>query len=123
MFKERSREIDVAARLGGDEFAFLLFHTTREDSVTFAHDLLKLAHEQRFVFNGNEVRIGLSIGLACVRDDIQSIEALYGAADEALYEAKRRGRNQVVTYPFTPAPEPVDAHIVALHPDQKGFNT
>lgn len=123
IFKERCREIDVAARLGEDEFAFLLFHTSREDSEVFAHDLLKLAHEQRFVFNGNEVRIGLSIGLASVRDDIQSIEALYGAADEALYEAKRRGRNQVVIYPFTPCTEPAEANIVALHLEQKESRT
>lgn len=104
IFKERTREIDVAARVGGDEFAFLLYQTGRDEGEVFARDLLNLVHEQRFVFEDDEVWIGLSIGLAGIREvlgaDNPSVAALCRAADEALYEAKHRGRDQVVAYPF-----------------------
>lgn len=105
IFKSRTRETDISARLGGDEFAFLLYRTNREIGMTFAEELLARTHELEFTFLGQSVKIGLSIGVACNWDDIHSIEALYGAADEALYEAKRRGRNQVVAYPFDSQPE------------------
>lgn len=99
-FKSRTRETDVVARLGGDEFAFLLYRASLEEGELFAQSLLALAHDLSFDFDEDEVNIGLSIGLACNQDEIRSVEALYGAADEALYEAKRRGRDRVVAYPF-----------------------
>ena len=100
LFKSRTREADISARLGGDEFAFLLYHANREEALVFAEKLLSKAHQLEFLFHDQLVTISLSIGVACNWDDIHSIEALYGSADEAMYEAKRRGRNQVVAYPF-----------------------
>ena len=103
-FKARTRETDIVARFGGDEFSFLLYHTNRDEGILFAQALLEMAQKMQFFFNGQQAPVRLSIGLACNRDDILSIAALYGAADEALYEAKRRGRNQVVAFPFDPQP-------------------
>lgn len=100
LFKSRTRETDISARLGGDEFAFLLYRANRDEGLAFAQGLLTKAQQLKFTFHDKSVEIGLSIGIACNWDDIHSIEALYGAADEAMYEAKRRGRNQVVAYPF-----------------------
>ena len=99
-FRSRTRETDIIARLGGDEFAFLLYRTALAQGEVFGNTLLTMAAEQRFNFHGQDVQVGLSIGIACNQDSIHSIEALYGAADEALYEAKRRGRNRAVCYPF-----------------------
>jgi diguanylate cyclase (GGDEF)-like protein len=62
-----------------------------------------MAAEQCFQFHDQEVHVSLSVGVACNQGNIHSIEALYGAADEALYEAKRRGRNRAVSYPFPSA--------------------
>jgi len=104
IFKSRTRETDISARLGGDEFSFLLYRTNREAGMAFGEELLNKTNELQFSFHGQTVKVGLSIGVACNWDDIHSIEALYGAADEALYEAKRRGRNQVVAYPFDNSP-------------------
>lgn len=114
LFRERTRETDIAARMGGDEFAFLLFHASRQQGELFSQEVLERARRLEFTFNGEVVRLGLSIGLACNQDGIQSVEALYGVADEALYEAKRRGRNQVVAYPFKPKQTPPTAEIVAF---------
>jgi diguanylate cyclase (GGDEF)-like protein len=99
-FKSRTRETDIVARLGGDEFAFLLYRASLEEGEVFANSLLTLANELRFGFHDQDVHIGLSIGVACNQNETHSIEALYGAADEALYEAKRRGRNRAISYPF-----------------------
>ena len=104
LFKSRTRETDISARLGGDEFSFLLYRTYRETGEAFAEELLAKTNQLQFSFHDQIVEIGLSIGVACNWDDIHSIEALYGAADEALYEAKRRGRNQVAVYPFGSQP-------------------
>ena len=100
LFKSRTREADISSRLGGDEFAFLLYRANREESLAFAQALLSKTQQLQFSFHDQKVEIGLSIGIACNWDDIHSIEALYGSADEAMYEAKRRGRGQVVAYPF-----------------------
>ncbi len=99
-FRNRTRDTDVVARLGGDEFAFLLYRTGPEEGRLFAEDLLARAAALRFRFDGQEVAVSLSIGLTCSSGWAHSVEALYGGADEALYEAKRRGRGQAVTYPF-----------------------
>lgn len=99
-FKIRTRETDISARLGGDEFSFLLYRTNRDEGIVFAESLLSMARELKFNFHEQTIHIGLSIGVACNWDDIHSIESLYGAADEALYEAKRRGRNQLVAFPY-----------------------
>ncbi|MEO1766857.1 GGDEF domain-containing protein [Thiobacter aerophilum] len=99
-FRNRVRDTDVVARLGGDEFAFLLYHTTLKEAEIFCADLLSLAAQLRFDFQGQAVSVRLSIGYACISRATPSVEALYGAADEALYEAKRRGRAQAVGYPF-----------------------
>ena len=103
-FKARTRETDISARLGGDEFAFLLYRTNRDEGIVFAESLLSMARELQFNFDDQTTHLGLSIGVACNWDDIHSIEALYGAADEALYEAKRRGRNQLMAFPYETAP-------------------
>lgn len=101
-FRERTRETDVVARLGGDEFAFLLSRTNLDEGRVFAESLLNLAAGLRFSFDGQSLGVSLSIGLTCSDGWAHSVEALYGAADEALYEAKRRGRGQAVAYPFGP---------------------
>ena len=100
VFKSRTRETDILARLGGDEFSFLLYRTNHDAGILFAESLLAIARGLHFTFHDQPATVGLSIGVACNWDGIHSIEALYGAADEALYEAKRRGRNQLIAYPF-----------------------
>jgi len=99
-FRARMRSTDVVARLGGDEFAFLLHHTTAGEARVLAEELLALAGNLNLSFEGKPLAVSLSIGVACTEGLTHSVEALYGAADEALYEAKRRGRGQAVCYPF-----------------------
>jgi diguanylate cyclase (GGDEF)-like protein len=99
-FRRRCRGGDVTARLGGDEFAFLLFHTPVDGAQVFVNSLLGIVRALAIDFAGQKIPVSLSVGLACSSDAMNTVETFYGAADAALYEAKHRGRNQFVMFPF-----------------------
>lgn len=100
LIRERTRETDACARFGGDEFALLLYHTNRTEALALAEVLLQKVREHRFMAGETRLPVTLSLGVAQVTAGTPSVEALYGAADQALYEAKRRGRDAAVAYPF-----------------------
>jgi diguanylate cyclase (GGDEF)-like protein len=99
IFKSCVRETDTVARLGGDEFAFLLYHTGKNNALKMANNCLNSVAGHPFQYSGVPIRATLSIGIADCKDVANSIDALFNAADEALYAAKERGRNQVIAYP------------------------
>lgn len=91
-----TRESDISARMGGDEFAFILPRTSVAQAKIFAESLLEKTRTHAFVIPGEKIlKVTLSMGVTELTEDILSVEALYGAADKALYESKHRGRNQV----------------------------
>ena len=90
------RDSDISARMGGDEFAFVLPRITVRQGNVFATNLLEKTRAHSFILsNGTRLNVTVSMGVVELSDDIHSVEALYGAADRALYESKHRGRNQV----------------------------
>ena len=92
------REGDTAARLGGDEFALLLDRSGGEvDAVTVAKRLLEDL-EARVDVAGERVRVHVSIGIAIGAPGKDSPDEMLRRADVALYEAKRRGKNQYRIY-------------------------
>lgn len=82
---------DRAYRLGGDEFALLLPHTSLEEGIPVLERLRQGAQHQ---LHGATI----SIGLAATARGEGAPDTLQEQADAALYEAKRRGRNAVVTF-------------------------
>lgn len=91
-----TRESDISARMGGDEFAFVLPRTTVRQGRIFAEGLLEKTRAHAFAVPGGKIlKVTLSLGVVELSEEINSVEALYGAADRALYESKHRGRNQV----------------------------
>jgi diguanylate cyclase (GGDEF)-like protein len=88
-----SRATDVTARWGGDEFIVLAPNTALPDARQLGERIRLLAAEGREAPGG----LTLSIGVSTCRDTDAGGEAVVRRADAALYEAKRRGRNRVVT--------------------------
>jgi len=98
ILNNRLRKSDFAARLGGDEFAILLDRTDAQSGLHFVRDFLEGVAINEFVHAGTVFHVTLSIGIAQRQDASASPEALYYAADKALYAAKENGRNQYAIY-------------------------
>jgi len=98
--KDKLRPYDVFGRIGGEEFAILLPDTPALMAVSIAERLLDALRDQKiFLDNGEVVRFTVSCGVAAADSgEISgkvSVEALLKTADQALYEAKSAGRDQV----------------------------
>lgn len=93
--RARIREVDTAARLGGDEFCIIVdrLHGA-EDAMKVAESLLAAIREP-LVWEGKEIQIGGSFGIALYPQHGELAEVLLGRADEAMYIAKAEGRNRV----------------------------
>ena len=85
---------DVAARYGGEEFAVILPFTVAEGAWILADRLRQGIQEWTVLLSEGVARVTASFGLAELEDGMTA-EALVKAADQALYQAKRGGRNQV----------------------------
>jgi diguanylate cyclase (GGDEF)-like protein/PAS domain S-box-containing protein len=89
-----TREIDVIARLGGDEFAIIQSEVGDSSAAgTLAEKLIEIVSAP-YLIDGNELRIGVSIGIALWDRDASSPDSLLVQADQALYRAKHGGRGQ-----------------------------
>lgn len=89
--REKLRGADVPARYGGEEFSILLPQTTLPDAAAIAERIREKIARTRFP----QRPVTVSIGVAHYTRDLGSYEQLIAAADDALYEAKRAGRNKV----------------------------
>ncbi|WP_456385221.1 sensor domain-containing diguanylate cyclase [Desulfolithobacter sp.] len=100
VIKEQIREYDLLARYGGEEFIIVLPETGPEEAVAVAEKLRQAVEAYPFDDGTNVYRVTISIGVASAKPsgrDFKKNEFI-GLADEALYEAKNKGRNQVVLY-------------------------
>lgn len=88
----RTRSVDVVARYGGDEFAVLMGDTALENAARAA-ERLRSCIERMAVAGAGPITV--SIGVAAVPPCAPDADALMAAADSALYEAKRAGKNRV----------------------------
>ena len=97
---QQCRAADMLARLGGEEFAALLVDTDIAAARTWADRTRNAVAET--LFDGQmALRITVSIGLASVGDSHATSDSITENADSALYDAKRQGRNCVVTFSNT----------------------
>ncbi|HVE93634.1 MAG TPA: diguanylate cyclase, partial [Acidimicrobiales bacterium] len=97
VFKRVLRSGDVIGRYGGDEFVVLLPWTPPENAREVADRLRAAVEEERCTLrdmDGATIGVTLSIGVTAAEAGAH-IEALFAAADRALYDAKRAGRNAV----------------------------
>jgi diguanylate cyclase (GGDEF)-like protein len=94
------RGVDIAARLGGEEFVLVVPGADAEEATTLAErirDVVGSAHDRARFGISDELAITVSAGVAAMIAPVDSNELL-ACADEALYAAKRAGRDRTVTH-------------------------
>ena len=91
MLRHAARDSDLAARFGGEELVLLV----RGDEAAARLAAARVVDGLRDLRFGEGVRVTCSAGVAALAEGADSA-SLFAAADEALYEAKRRGKNRVV---------------------------
>jgi diguanylate cyclase (GGDEF)-like protein len=94
VLQDAVRGVDVAARYGGDEFALLLMDTDADGARVVAERIR--SGVATALSQADYPDLTVSIGVATCPDDTTSPQALVELADQAMYEAKRRGRDAVV---------------------------
>lgn len=87
------RETDVLARMGGDEFVVILTGVTELASLGRIAQNIINAMSLPFSLDNHVSYVSASIGIASYPSDVDSLESLISAADQAMYVAKERGRN------------------------------
>ena len=101
ILRELVREADLAARWGGEEFALVLPNTNSAGAAVLVERIRSTLEHRTIEVDGNAITITASFGVAVFPDEPNATR-LIGSADEALYLAKRRGRNRVETSPPLP---------------------
>lgn len=94
--RQEIRESDILGRLGGEEFGLMLPETTIQQAHILAERIRKATSAIEIPLGDRKIGITVSIGLVELSTDEASLEAVMRRADLAMYQAKVRGRNQVV---------------------------
>jgi diguanylate cyclase (GGDEF)-like protein len=98
LLKTHLREVDTIARWGGEEFTVMMPHTDINGAFLPASRILKTIADKTFD-KIPDAHITVSIGLACTGETQHTPDTLVNAADLALYEAKKKGRNRIEVAP------------------------
>ena len=93
--KERIRREDIMARYGGEEFAIVLPELSKEGAMQLAEELRAIVEKEVFSFEGREIPVTISVGVASADPNVKDVDHFLKAADERLYAAKRQGRNRI----------------------------
>jgi diguanylate cyclase (GGDEF)-like protein len=117
MAQTRLRPGDMLARTGGDEFCIVLPSSTLREGAMIARRVLEVCRADAEQCTGNDIPIAVSIGVAQWAREMGGYpDRLIAAADHALYDAKKAGRNGFATYDPAPplAPEPETRGLSAM---------
>ncbi len=94
--KQRLRKTDSIGRYGGEEFAVILADTKGEDALHVMNDIREVFSQLEHSAGDSEFKVSFSCGVCSFTGD--NADSIIEQADEALYEAKRQGRNNVQLY-------------------------
>jgi diguanylate cyclase (GGDEF)-like protein len=98
--KQTVRDVDIVVRYGGEEFALILPETTKEGAMVISERIREKVQRSKYP-NGEKQplkRFTLSGGVATLKVDASTASDLVKKADQALYRAKSRGKNQTALY-------------------------
>jgi len=117
MAQTRLRPGDMLARAGGDEFCIVLPCSRLREAATIARRVLQVCREDAEACLGADIPISVSIGVAQWTGEVGAFpELLIAQADQALYAAKKEGKNRYAAYSSAPpvAPEVDDMTIATF---------
>jgi diguanylate cyclase (GGDEF)-like protein len=93
------RPADRCYRYGGEEFSALLPHTDLEGSIYIAENICRAVEALDFRIDGIRIPVTISVGVSStIPERDMACESLIAYADQALYQAKRNGRNRVESF-------------------------
>lgn len=95
IIKSCTRKSDTAARYGGEEFVLMLSNTPYKTAMNVAERIRKQVESKVVVYDNNELKVTISIGISSYNFDLESAKSLVDRADKALYESKQNGRNRI----------------------------
>lgn len=95
VIKESLRKEDFAARYGGDEFAIVTTGTSKNDAVQIAQRMSENLKELHIKEKGQIIKLSWSVGIASFPSDGDSASTIVEKADNALYAAKKSGKNRI----------------------------
>ncbi len=114
MAQTRLRPGDMLARTGGDEFCIVLPSATINEGALIARRIIQACRQDAEGCVGADIPIAVSIGVAQWTDEIGTFpDRLMSDADQALYAAKKNGKNGYAVYEPSPSLAPVAENIVA----------
>lgn len=101
--KSNSRKVNIAARYGGEEFVVILQETDKNHACLFAEKIRKLIENHGTdISSGKTIKVTASFGVSSLgminKDIIEKSRQIIKLADDALYKAKKSGRNQVAVF-------------------------
>jgi diguanylate cyclase (GGDEF)-like protein len=115
MAQTRLRPGDLLARSGGDEFCIVLPSSTLREGIMIARRVLDVCRQDAEACVGHDIPISVSIGVAQWNREVGAYpDRLIAAADHALYDAKKEGKNRYAAY--DPAPPLAPEVEAALQP-------
>jgi diguanylate cyclase (GGDEF)-like protein len=95
ILKQSIRSIDYPARYGGEEFVLVLAETSSDAAVDIAERIRSAVENRRLDADDERLAVTVSIGVAQSRDEDRGPDEVLARVDQALYQAKRGGRNRV----------------------------
>jgi diguanylate cyclase (GGDEF)-like protein len=95
------RSADISCRYGGEEFCLILPETDSKGALAHAEELRRSIEACQISYNGSVIKLTISCGISTYQQqkNVQP-EHIFSSADKALYQAKHKGRNQVVQQDF-----------------------
>lgn len=85
---------DVLARFGGDEFGIVMRHGAKDSAQILAKRIVRAVSAPITLSSGDEIGVGISVGMAAYSDDVESVHKLLAQADQALYQAKKQNEKR-----------------------------
>jgi len=105
LLRRYGRQDDILARYGGEEFVVALVETNEQGAALAAERIRRAVETHEFELDGQRVPITVSVGVANFPGDANTKKDLIAHADQALYAAKRAGRNRVCLFSQDVEPE------------------